>query len=157
MFFNIFIMIGGMDVVLVEKLISKCIDSDSFYSSNIDYGLVTVNLSGKKAVQLRKSKIPKDKLVDYLMASASCYPAFQKKDIDGKKFIDGGMFDNLPINLAIEMGADEVIAVDLKAPGVKQRVKKKVPTITIKPNNKLTNFLNFNKEGSKLFGILYKE
>lgn len=155
MYCNNFIKNGGMNVEILEELISKCIDTNSFYSSDIDYGLVTVNLSGKKAVQIRKNKIPKNKLVDYLMASASCYPAFQKKDIDGKKFIDGGMFDNLPINLAIEMGADEVIAVDLKAPGVKRRVKKKVPTITIKPNNKLTNFLNFNKQGSKrniLFG-----
>lgn len=155
MYCDNFIKNGGMDVEILENLISECIDTDSFYSSNIDYGLVTVNLSGKKAVQLRKKEIPKDKLVDYLMASASCYPAFQKKDIDGKKFVDGGVFDNLPINLAVEMGADEVIAIDLCAPGVKRRVKKKVPTITIKPNNKLTNFLNFNKNGSKrniLFG-----
>ena len=70
------------------------------------------------------------------MASASCYPAFQKKDIDGNKFIDGGIFDNMPINLAIDLGADSIIAVDLCAPGVKARPKKHVDTITIKPNNK---------------------
>ena len=112
------------------------------------YRLVAVNLSGKKAVQMKKKDIPKDKLTDYLMASASCYPAFQKKDIDGNKFIDGGIFDNMPINLAIDLGADSIIAVDLCAPGVKARPKKHVDTITIKPNNKLTNFLNFYEEGS---------
>lgn len=139
---------GGMDVKILEDVIDKYIDKDTFYNSKIDFGLVAVNLSGKKAVQMKKKDIPKDKLTDYLMASASCYPAFQKKDIDGNKFIDGGIFDNMPINLAIDLGADSIIAVDLCAPGVKARPKKHVDTITIKPNNKLTNFLNFYEEGS---------
>ncbi|MDO5003277.1 MAG: patatin-like phospholipase family protein [bacterium] len=139
---------GGMDVKILEDVIDKYIDKDTFYNSKIDFGLVAVNLSGKKAVQMKKKDIPKDKLNDYLMASASCYPAFQKKDIDGNKFIDGGIFDNMPINLAIDLGADSIIAVDLCAPGVKARPKKHVDTITIKPNNKLTNFLNFYEEGS---------
>lgn len=139
---------GGMDVKILEDVIDKYIDKDTFYNSKIDFGLVAVNLSGKKAVQMKKKDIPKDKLTDYLMASASCYPAFQKKDIDGNKFIDGGIFDNMPINLAIDLGADSIIAVDLCAPGVKARPKKHVDTITIKPNNRLTNFLNFYEEGS---------
>lgn len=139
---------GGMDVKILEDVIDKYIDKDTFYNSKINFGLVAVNLSGKKAVQMKKKDIPKDKLTDYLMASASCYPAFQKKDIDGNKFIDGGIFDNMPINLAIDLGADSIIAVDLCAPGVKARPKKHVDTITIKPNNKLTNFLNFYEEGS---------
>lgn len=139
---------GGMDVKILEDVIDKYIDKDTFYNSKIDFGLVAVNLSGKKAVQMKKKDIPKDKLNDYLMASASCYPAFQKKDIDGNKFIDGGIFDNMPINLAIDLGADSIIAVDLCAPGVKARPKKHVDTITIKPNNKLTNFLNFYEDGS---------
>lgn len=139
---------GGMDIKILEEVIDKYIDKDTFYNSKIDFGLVAVNLSGKKAVQMKKKDIPKDKLTDYLMASASCYPAFQKKDIDGNKFIDGGIFDNMPINLAIDLGADSIIAVDLCAPGVKARPKKHVDTITIKPNNKLTNFLNFYEEGS---------
>ena len=142
---------GGMEVKDLENLIDECIDKDKFYNSSTNFGLVTVNVNGKKAIQLKKNKIPSEKLVDYLMASASCYPAFQAKDIDGKKFIDGGMFDNLPINLAASLGATDIIAVDLCAPGFKQRVKNKknLNIITIKPNNKLTNFLNFNEEGSR--------
>ena len=143
---------GGMEVVELQNLIDKNINKDTFFKSKINYGLVTINLSGKKALQLEKSKIKQEKLSDYLIASASCYPAFQAKDIDGKKYIDGGMFDNLPINLAVKLGADEIIAVDLCAPGVKQRVKdkKKLKITTIKPNNKLSNFLNFNEEEAKI-------
>lgn len=143
---------GGMEVVELQNLIDKNINKDTFFKSKINYGLVTINLSGKKALQLEKNKIKQEKLSDYLIASASCYPAFQAKDIDGKKYIDGGMFDNLPINLAVKLGADEIIAVDLCAPGVKQRVKdkKNLKITTIKPNNKLSNFLNFNEEEAKI-------
>ncbi len=96
-----------------------------FYKSDIDYGLITYNFSTKKPLVISKKDISKDKLVDYLMASATCYPAFQMKDIDGDKYIDGGFYDNLPINLAIELGATEAIIVDLRAPGLKETTKRK--------------------------------
>lgn len=140
---------GGMEVKELEKLIEKEIKYKKLMKSNINYGLVTFNLTTKKPIQITKKDIPKELIGDYLMASASCYPAFKQKDIDGEKFIDGGFFDNLPINLAIEMGADEIIAVDLSAPGFNKAPKKKIPTTKIKPNNKLTNFLNFYEEGAK--------
>lgn len=140
---------GGMDVHNLESIISKYVSEKQFFNSKINFGLVTVNLSGRKAIQLKKDKIPRNHLHDYLMASAACYPAFQTKDIKGNQYIDGGFFDNLPINLALDLGADSIIAVDLKAPGLKIKPKKKVDTIVIKPNNKLTNFLKFDETGSR--------
>ena len=127
---------GGMDVKEIEKLIKKQINYNKVMKSKINFGLVTYNLTNKKPIEITKKEIPENLFADYLMASASCYPAFKQKDIEGEKFIDGGFFDNLPINLAIEMGADEIIAVDLSAPGFNKTPKKKLPTIKIKPNNK---------------------
>ncbi len=140
---------GGMEVKELEKLLKKEINYKRIMKSKINYGLVTFNLSTKKPIQITKHEIPNELFTDYLMASASCYPAFKKKEIKGENYIDGGFYDNLPINLAIDMGADEIIAVDLSAPGFNKRPRKKVPTIKIKPNNKLTNFLNFYEEGAK--------
>lgn len=140
---------GGMDTSKIEKIIKDALVPSKFYKSQTNFGLVTYNLTTKKPIQLTKKDIPQDLLDDYLMASATCFPAFQKKEIKGEHFIDGGYYDNLPINLAIEMGADEIIAVDLSAPGLKKTPNKKVKTITIKPKNKLTNFLNFYEEGSE--------
>ena len=140
---------GGMEVKKLENLIEKEIRYKKLMKSKINYGLVTFNLTTKKPVQITKKEITKHLIGDYLMASASCYPAFKQKNIEGERYIDGGFFDNLPINLAIEMGADEIVAVDLSAPGFNKTPRKKVPTIKIKPNNKLTNFLNFYEEGAK--------
>ena len=56
----------------------------------------------------------------------------------------------MPINLAISMGADEVIAVDLKAVGMVREVKDKNVKITyITPKNDLGSFLAFEKDYSR--------
>ena len=149
MYGNNFLKHGGMEVKNLENLIDKTLQKEKFYHSPINYGLITFNLTQKKAVAIEKKGIPKEKLTDYLIASASCYPAFKKKEIDGIKYIDGGIIDNLPINLAIKMGATDIIAVDLRAPGIKQIPTKKANITVIKPNNKLTNFLKFDKDGAK--------
>ncbi len=140
---------GGMDVTDLEALINDAINIKKLYNSKTKFGLVTYNLSKKKVYELSKEEIAKDKMADYLMASATCYPAFQKKDIEGLKYIDGGYYDNLPVNLAIKLGADEVIAVDLRAPGVKRKLPSRKNITIIRPNNKLTSFLNFYPEGAK--------
>lgn len=144
-----FLKYGGMNVRDLEKLIKKSLNLRKFYNSKINYGLTAYNLTSKEAIELQKKDIERTQLDDYLMASASCFPAFKKKDIEGEKHIDGGYHDNLPINLALDMGADEIIAVDLNAPGLKKSPKKKVKITYIKPRNKLTNFLNFYEKGTE--------
>lgn len=137
----------GMDTTKLEKLANKFINEEKIRKSNIDYGIVTFNLSDLKAKCITKDKIPNGQLVDYAIASATCFPAFQLKEIEGKKYIDGGYYDNMPINLAIDMGADEIIAVDLRAIGLTQKIKdKNVKIITISPHNKLGSFLVFDKK-----------
>ena len=141
---------GGMDIKKIESIIRKGINMKRFYKTDIDYGLVTFNFSTKKPLVISKKDISEDKLIDYLMASATCYPAFQMKDIDGDKYIDGGFYDNLPINLAIELGATEAIIVDLRAPGLKKLPKGNIKTTYIKPKNKISFFLDFNSEQAKI-------
>lgn len=141
---------GGMDIKKIEDIIRKAINMKRFYKSDIDYGLITYNFSTKKPLIISKKDISKDKLVDYLMASATCYPAFQMKDIDGDKYIDGGFYDNLPVNLALELGATEAIIVDLRAPGLKKLPKGNIKTTYIKPKNKISFFLDFNSEQAKI-------
>ena len=141
---------GGMDIKKIEDIIRKTINIKKFYKSDIDYGLITYNFSTKKPLVISKKDIDKDKLVDYLMASATCYPAFQMKDINGDKYIDGGFYDNLPVNLALKLGATEAIIVDLRAPGLKKLPKGNIKTTYIKPKNKISFFLDFNSEQAKI-------
>lgn len=142
---------GGTEVKELHKLINKTLNKNRFYKSKIDYGLVTVDISNNriKPIELQKKEIPEDKLGEYILASASCFPAFKKMVINGKEYIDGGYYDNLPINLAIKMGATEAIVVDLGAIGIKKITKKNIKQINIKPKNNLSNFLQFNPNNAK--------
>ncbi len=140
----------GIDTSKFEHLIKKHVDLDKVYESNIKYGIVTYNLSNmKQEIVLKDNKHRKD-LEDYIIASASAFPILEPKIIKGKKYIDGGYYDNLPINLAIDLGADEIIAVDLEAIGMKRNTKnKKVHVLTIRPKVDLGDITVFNKELNK--------
>ena len=150
LFSSNFIKNGGMDIKKIETILEDNVNKRKFYKSKIDFGLITFNFTTKKPLILSKNKIPKDKLIDYLMASATCFPAFKMKEIDGDKYIDGGYYDNLPIELAIKLGAEFLIIVDLGAPGFKKKINKKINSVLIKPKNNISFFLNFNEETAKM-------
>ena len=145
-----FIKNGGMDIKKIETILEDNVNKRKFYNSKIDYGLITYNFTTKKPLILSKDKIPSDKLTDYLMASATCYPAFKMKEIDGDKYIDGGYYDNLPVELAIELGAEFLIIVDLGSPGFKKKPSKNIDSILIKPKNNICFFLNFDEKATKI-------
>ena len=145
-----FINEGGLDIYKMKDIFDKYFKPHKFFSSNIDYGLVAYNFSKNKPVLKTKKDLTKDNIKDYILASASCYPAFKPYLIDNEMFIDGGYYDNLPINLAIDLGATEIIAVDLRAIGFKKNVKDKTVDITyIAPRNKIGSFLVFDKNQAK--------
>ena len=52
-------------------------------------------------------------LSDAMRASMSIPGVFDPYYLDGKYYIDGGVVENLPVDIAREMGADIIIAVDL--------------------------------------------
>ena len=104
---------GGVELSALEHFVSRLVDEERFWDSPVDFALVTVEYPSLKPLELMKKDIPKGKLQEYLMASAACFPAFQTKEIDGRRYMDGGYHDNMPVNLALKMGADRVIAVDL--------------------------------------------
>ncbi|MDD3241486.1 MAG: patatin-like phospholipase family protein [Bacilli bacterium] len=141
------ILSGGMEVSNLENLLLNKIKFKKLLKSKIDFGFVVYNLSKLKGMYITKEMINKDNCVDYLIASASCYPFFRKKKISNQYFIDGGLYDNLPIDLAIELGADEIIAVNLNAPGIIRKYNGD-NIINITARNKLGSFLEFDKDKS---------
>ncbi|HQK54427.1 MAG TPA: patatin-like phospholipase family protein, partial [Sedimentibacter sp.] len=88
----------GLDTSRLRELFDYYIDEEKIRSSNIDFGIVTVNLTDKKPMELMKEDIPEGKLIDFLIASANL-PAFRIEEVDGKKYLDGGFYNNLPIDI----------------------------------------------------------
>ena len=144
-----FISEGGMDITRLLEMIDDNYNPTKLFKSPINYGLVTYNYSKNCPVMMTKQDMTKDNVKDYVIASASCYPAFKPYQIGDELYIDGGYYDNLPVNLAVEMGADEIIAIDLRAVGFRRKTTYDVPTTVISPRNKVTNFLVFDKAKSR--------
>ena len=55
-------------------------------------------------------------LVESMLASLAVPGVFSPVEIDGRLLIDGGITDNLPVDVVREQGADVVIAVDVGTP-----------------------------------------
>lgn len=127
----------GMDVSALENNINKYLNKNKFFKSNINFGLVTVNKKTKQPKYLEKKDLTKENLSDYLMASACFYPIFQTKKIANEEYLDGGYHDNMPIDFAIQLGADDIIAIDLAAIGIRKKISGKAKIKYIRPNNQL--------------------
>lgn len=140
----------GLNINALEENLEKHLDEDKFLFSKIDYGLVIWDLEAKKPIMITKREIPEGELKDFIIASATVFPIFKKKQIGDKFYIDGGYYDNLPINLAIEMGATDIIAVHIGVFGRRRQVKyDNVNIAYIEPKSRLGSPLSFESLKAK--------
>ncbi len=138
---------GGADSSPLLRTIAEVVDEKKCRESPVDFGLVTVKYPSMKPVMLWKNEIPEGKLFDYMLASASIFPAFKMHQIDGEQFIDGGYYDGMPINMALEHGAEEVVVVVLDGIGINRRPRLHGQKVTyIESHWDLGNVLIFDGE-----------
>ena len=83
-------------------------DDIDFNTLPIPFACVAVDLNTKEEVVFRQGDI-----VTAIRASMSIPGYFSPVRIDEKYLIDGGMINNMPADVAKQMGADYVITVDL--------------------------------------------
>ena len=137
---------GGLDSTPLENLINTYVDEENIRNSDIDLGLVTLNIDRLKPVEIFLDDIPHGQLSQYLLASAS-FPAFKQTEIDGRKYTDGGVYDNIPYRMIKERGYRKIIIVDIAGPGFNRRPDiEGTETIYIKKRSNIGNVLNFNKD-----------
>ncbi|MDD4504063.1 MAG: patatin-like phospholipase family protein [Clostridiaceae bacterium] len=136
----------GIDTGKMRQVIEGIVDEEKLRSSDTDFGLVTVSITDLKPLELYKEDIPEGKMIDYLMASAS-FPGFKLNPIGDKYFIDGGFYDNCPINLLARKGYKDIIAVRTLGIGIVQNVRYRNVNITnIVPSEDLGMLLDFNRD-----------
>lgn len=135
----------GLDISPLRKMIADYLKEDLIRQSPRAFGLMTVSVTDFKPTALYKEDIPVGQMAEYLIASANL-PVFKLDRIDGKLFIDGGFYDNLPVNLLLDKGFDEIITIELNGLGLKQKWsagEKEVKHIAIKPSGDLGRTLEF--------------
>ncbi|WP_261815910.1 patatin-like phospholipase family protein [Vibrio gallicus] len=83
---------------------------DSFDDMPIRYRAVATDI-----VELEEVVLDKGYLVDAMMASMSVPGALPPYEINGRSLVDGGVVNNMPVDLAKEMGGERIIAVDISS------------------------------------------
>lgn len=130
----------------LKKILSEMIDEEKIRNSYMDYGLVTVRLNDLKPLYLFKEDMKKGKLSEYILASCNL-PLFKtEKLIDDKYYIDGGFYDNNPINMLLNKGYNKIYSIEVQGIGFKQKIKDDSKVIRIVPSRHLGSTLNVNKK-----------
>ncbi len=110
----------GLDTAPFRRLIGDNLDEEALRKSGKDFGVVTINVTNLKPREVFLEDMEYGKVVDYIMAS-SAFPGFKNPQIDGKSFMDGGMYDNIPYAMARKRGYRKIIVSDLSGIGRTRR------------------------------------
>ena len=96
--------------VIQEKLdsIFSKVHRRFFSDTLIPFSCIAVDVN-----KIKEEKLNAGVLAREILASMA-YPGFLPVRQDGKLLVDGGILNNLPVDVVREMGADIVIAVDLE-------------------------------------------
>ena len=141
----------GVGSTGLQRLLHDYVDEEAIRKSPVDFGLEVVEIPSFKPHFLWKEDIPEGQLNDYIVASASVYPAIHAHQIGDKLYADGGYEDVCPAFMALEKGATDVIAVYLAALGrYRPERMAQVPNLTmIQSKWDLGDVLSFDKIRSK--------
>lgn len=133
-----------MDISPLVTLVRENVDEARIRASGMRLGVMTFRAPQMQGAPMRLCDMKPGSLGEWVIASASCFPIFKARTIDGQRYIDGGYFDNLPVDMALADGMDEVVAVELH-PYHTHPEYARMPWLTaIKPLRGLGGFLDFN-------------
>jgi len=97
--------------LMLKDLIVDVSDADDFSKLKIPFRAVATDLETGKAVVLDQGS-----LASAIVASMAVPALFPPVEYEGRLLVDGGVSNNVPINVARDMGADIVIVVDISTP-----------------------------------------
>ncbi|MCR5491693.1 MAG: patatin-like phospholipase family protein [Bacilli bacterium] len=139
----------GIDVSPYYELAKSRIVPLHPEKSEKPFGVIVCQYSPVKEMKVRVNGLSSESMIDALLGSSAAWPVFPiYVSHTGKKYIDGGWRNNLPIDYALELGADRVIAVSLNPIPAPQKAEfEKLPNVTlIKPSMKIGSMFNFSQD-----------
>ena len=104
---------GGLDASPAADFISQYVDEKKVRESGIPLFAVTVQMTqGVTPREICIDEIPEGELTDYLMASSNI-PLAVGIGPEGEKFLDGGVYDNIPLMTLKKRGFNKIIILDI--------------------------------------------
>jgi len=147
----------GFDPTPLRENFGRLLKEEFVRKAQIDVGIVTYSLSNMEPKELFLDDIPEGELEDYILASAN-HPVFKREEIGSEKFIDGGIYRNIPVNMALGRGFKEIIIVDLGPKRIRDVLTlaslkrlEEVKYLVIKPREFYGDVLDFDPEIARDF------
>jgi NTE family protein len=125
--------VSGVQLETVLRSLAKAEGYRKFDELPIPFRAVATDLVTGRPVVFSQGE-----LANVMRASMSVPGVIDPVEIDGKLLVDGGLTDNLPVNVARAMGADVVIAVNLGTPLMKREELNSIFGVTGQMINILT-------------------
>ena len=97
--------------LLLERLLVHASDTRDFDHLPIPFRAVATDIANDEKVVFRSGHLPQA-----IRASMSIPAVFAPVEIEGRLLVDGGMVDNIPMDVARDMGVDRLIVVDIGTP-----------------------------------------
>ncbi len=138
----------GINPEEVINMLKNVIDEDSVRDSKINLGITTYCLTDKKPLNLFIEDIPIGMLPEFIFASCNL-PVFTPRLINGKHYLDGGVFNSLPVNMLIEKGCKTIITIRLKNEFYDFSKYGNIKIIDIAPDEFLSETLSADQERIK--------
>ncbi|WP_095148589.1 patatin-like phospholipase family protein [Pseudomonas sp. Irchel s3a18] len=124
--------------LLLESLLAHTSDTRDFDKLPIPFRAVATDIASGEKVVFRKGHLPQ-----VIRASMSIPAVFAPVELDGRLLVDGGMTDNIPVDVAREMGVDLAIVVDIGTP---LRTRKQMTSVVDVLNQSITLMTRRNSE-----------
>ncbi|MGF6594862.1 patatin-like phospholipase family protein [Pseudomonas sp. 2835] len=124
--------------LLLESMLAHTSDTRDFDKLPIPFRAVATDIASGEKVVFRRGHLPQ-----VIRASMSIPAVFAPVELDGRLLVDGGMVDNIPLDVAREMGVDVAIVVDIGTP---LRSRKQLATVVDVLNQSITLMTRRNSE-----------
>ena len=138
-FFGVPQMVGSHKLVDLDKVFNDYaekygFDYENFVRSDQEWEMVVSNVETGKPEYMNTHDVERAKLIG--IASCSMPGLTPIVDIDGKKYLDGGICDSIPLERALEKGCDKLVIVLTRKKG---------------------NFSRINEAGKQFFKRIYSD
>ncbi len=141
---------GGIDVAPLRKLIHEVMDEEQIRACGKEFCLLTFSLTDMKELDLSIQDIPDGMLEDFLLASAYLV-GFKNEKLHGKRYIDGGVLNNVPLGSLVRRGYVDIIEIRIYGPGREPSVKMPEDSslYRIGPRVRLGSIIEFDSRRSR--------
>lgn len=138
----------GLDITPLKNLIESVVDEDKIRSSDRELYLTTYSVTDRELLVLNAKDIPDGEIGDMLLTSAY-FPAFRNDKLGGKRYLDGGGWNNVPINILLEHDYKDILVIRIYGLGYDSERTTEIPedvhVTHIAPRQDLGGILEFDR------------